>query len=164
VVTTGVEGCNNLAIAEFWSKFNADREPLIEGAEPLAAEAAERTVAAPANGEGAVGATAAEPVDVTPGRGAAIDFVMGTVAVGVVPLVGSAVVCVTCPAAVPDVSAACGVWDEVAGAVVEAMAGRLVNVRCCVAGMVGREAEFFGGPIGLVMRVGSAPGGWRIVP
>jgi len=129
VVTTGVEGCNKLAIAEFWSKFNADREPLIEGAEPLAAEAAERTVAAPANGEGAVGATAAEPVDVTPGRGAAIDFVMGAVAVGGVPLVGSAVVCVTCPAAVPDVSAACGVWDEVAGAVVEAMAGRLANVR-----------------------------------
>jgi len=66
VVTTGVEGCNKLAIAEFWSKFNADREPLNEGAEPLLAEAAERTLAAPANGEGAVGATAAEPVDVTP--------------------------------------------------------------------------------------------------
>jgi len=30
VVTTGVEGCNKLAIAEFWSKFNADREPLDE--------------------------------------------------------------------------------------------------------------------------------------
>lgn len=129
VVTTGVEGCNKLAIAEFWSKFNADREPLNEGAEPLPAEAAERTLAAPANGEGAVGATAAEPVDITPGRGAAIDFVIGAVVVGVVPLVGSAVVCVTCPAAVPDVSAARSVWDEVAGAVVEAMAGRLVNVR-----------------------------------
>jgi len=55
---------------------------------------------------------------------------MGAVAVGVVPLVGgSAVVCVTCPAAVPDVSAARSVWAEVAGAVVEVMAGRLVNVR-----------------------------------
>ena len=129
VVTTGVEGCNKLAIAEFWSKFNADREPLNEGAEPLPAEAAERTLAAPANGERAVGATAAEPVDVTPGRGAAIDFVMGAVVVGVVPLVGSAVVCVTCPAAVPDVSAARSVWAEVAGAVVEVIAGRLVNVR-----------------------------------
>ena len=65
-MTTVVGGFNNLAIAGFWSKFNADREPLNEGAEPLPAEAAERTLAAPANGEGAVGATAAEPVDVTP--------------------------------------------------------------------------------------------------
>ena len=128
-MTTVVGGCNKLAIAEFWSKFNADREPLDEGAEPLPAEAAERTPAAPANGEGAVGATAAEPVEVIPGSGAAIDFVMGAVAVGVVPLVGSAVVCVTCPAATPDVTAARGTWDEVAGAVIEAMAGRLVNVR-----------------------------------
>jgi hypothetical protein len=54
---------------------------------------------------------------------------MGAVVVGVVPLVGSAVVCVTCPAAVPDVSVARSVWAEVAGAVVEVMAGRLVNVR-----------------------------------
>jgi hypothetical protein len=128
-MTTVVGGCNKLAIAEFWSKFNADREPLDEGAEPLPAEAAERTPAAPANGEGTVGATAAEPVEVIPGSGAAIDFVMGAVAVGVVPLVGSAVVCVTCPAAMPDVTAARGTWDEVAGAVIEAMAGRLVNVR-----------------------------------
>ena len=65
-MTTVVGGCNKLAIAEFRSKFDADREPLYEGAEPLPAEAAERTLAAPANGEGAVGATAAEPVDVTP--------------------------------------------------------------------------------------------------
>ena len=57
------------------------------------------------------------------------DFVMGAVAVGVVLLAVSAVVCVTCPAATPDVGAARSVWDEVAGAVVEAMAGRLVNVR-----------------------------------
>jgi hypothetical protein len=129
VMTTVVGGCNKLATLEFWSKFNADRERLNEGAEPLPAEAAERTPAAPANGEGAVGATAAEPIEVIPERGAAIDFVMGAVAVGVVPLVGSAVVCVTCPAATSDVSAARGVLDEVAGAVIEAMAGRLVNVR-----------------------------------
>ena len=58
-----------------------------------------------------------------------MDFVMGAVPVGVVPLVGSAVVCMTCPAAPSDVSAARGVRDEVAGAVIEAMAGRLVNVR-----------------------------------
>ena len=128
-MTTVVGGCNKFAIAGFWSKFNADREPLGEGAEPLPAEAAERTTAAPANGGGAVGATEAEPVEVIPGRGAAIDFVMGAVAVGIVPLVGSAVVCVTCPAATPDVTAARGVWDEVAGAVIEAMAGRLANVR-----------------------------------
>ena len=83
----------------------------------------------PASGEGAVGATAAEPVEVIPGRGAAIDFVMGVVAVGVVPLLVSTVACVTCPAATPDVTAARGVWDEVSGAVAEAMAGCLANVR-----------------------------------
>ncbi|MGH7147776.1 MAG: hypothetical protein ACREIJ_07750 [Nitrospiraceae bacterium] len=131
-MTTGVEGCNKLAIAEFWSKFNADREPLDEGAEPLPAEAA-------------------EPVEVTPGRGVVVDFVTGAVAGGVVLLAVSAVVCVTCPAATPDAGAARSVWDKVAGAVAEAMVGRLVNVRRCVNGMVGREPEFFGGPIGLVM-------------
>lgn len=41
VVTTGVVGCNKLVIAEFWSKFKADREPLDEDADPLPAEAAE---------------------------------------------------------------------------------------------------------------------------
>lgn len=41
VLTTGVEGCSKLVIAEFLSKFSADREPLDEGAEPLPAEAAE---------------------------------------------------------------------------------------------------------------------------
>lgn len=102
---TGVGGCNKLAIAEFWSRFSADREPLDKGAEPLPAEAAERTPAAPANGEGEVGATTAEPVDVAPGRGAAVDFVAGAIAVGVVPLVLSAVVCVACPAAMADVNA-----------------------------------------------------------
>lgn len=128
-MTTVVGGCNNLAIAEFWSKFNADREPPDGGTEPLPAEAAERTPGAPANGEGAVETTAAEPVEVFPGRGAAIDFMMGAGTERVVPLVGSAVVCVTCPAAPPDVRAAPGVWDEVAGAVIEAMAGRLAKVR-----------------------------------
>jgi hypothetical protein len=131
VVTTGVGGCNKLAIAEFWSKFNADREPLDEGTEPLPAEATERTPAALANGETVedLGAVVAAPVEVTPGRGVAGNFVTGAVAVGVVPLLVSAVVCVTCPAATPDVGVARSVWDEVAGAVVEAMAGRLVNVR-----------------------------------
>ena len=128
-MTTVVGGCSKLAIAVFWSKFNADREPLDEGAEPPPAEATGRTPVVPANGEGAVGATATEPVEVTPGRGAAIDFVAGAVAVGVVPLLVSAVVCVICPAATPGDSAARSVWDELAGAVVEAMAGRLVNVR-----------------------------------
>ena len=128
VITTVVGGCNKLATLEFWSKFNADRERPNEGAEPLPAEAAGRTPAAPANGEEAVGETAAEPVEVTPGRGATFDFMMGAVAVGIVLLAVSAVVCVTCPAATPDVTAARSVWDEVTGTVVEAMAGRLVNV------------------------------------
>ena len=128
-MTTVVGGCNKLAIAEFRSKFDADREPLYEGAEPLPAEAAGRTPVAPANGAEAVGETAAEPVEVSPGRGAAFDFVMGAVAVGIVLLAVSAVVCVTCPAAPPDATAARSVWDEVAGAVAEAIAGRLVNVR-----------------------------------
>jgi hypothetical protein len=65
-MTTVVGGCNKRAIAEFCSKFNADREPLDEGAEPLPAEAAGRTPAGPANGEGAVGATEAELDEVTP--------------------------------------------------------------------------------------------------
>ena len=128
-VTIPVVGdCNKFAIAEFWSKFNADRERLDEGAEPLPAEAAGRTPAAPANGEAVVGVTAAEPVEATAGSGATDDFVMGAVGVGAMLLAVSAVVCVTCPAVIPDVSAARSVWDEAAGAVVEAMAGRLVNV------------------------------------
>jgi hypothetical protein len=127
-MTTVVGGCNKLAILEFWSKFNADRERPNEGAEPLPAEAAGRTPAAPANGEEVVGVTAAEPVEATAGSGATDDFVMGAIGVEVVLLAVSAVVCVTCPAATPDVSAARSVWDEAAGAVTEAMAGRLVNV------------------------------------
>jgi hypothetical protein len=39
VVTTGVGGCNRLAIAGFCSKFKADREPPDEEGEPLPAEA-----------------------------------------------------------------------------------------------------------------------------
>ena len=163
-MTTGVGGCSKLAIAEFRSKFSADREPLDEGAEPLPAEATERTLAVPANGEGAVGATAAEPVEVSPARGAAVDFVMGAGTVGVVPLAVSAVVCGTCPAATPDASAVGSAWDEVGGAIVVAMAGRLANVRCCVKGLVGRETEVLGGAIGLVMRVGSVLRGWSRVP
>jgi hypothetical protein len=128
-MTTVVGGCNKLAIAEFRSKFDADLEPLNEGAEPLPGEAAGRTPAAPANGEEAVAATAAEPVEANPGSGLPFDFVMGAVAVGIVLLAVSAVVCVTCPAATPDVTAARSVWDEVTGTVAEAMAGRLVNVR-----------------------------------
>ena len=128
VVITGVGGCNKRVIAGFWSKFNADREPLDDGTEALPAEATGRLPAAPANGEGAVGAAATEPVAVIPGRSAVVDLVMGAVAVGVVLLVVSAVVCVTCQAAMLDVTAALDVWDEVAGAVIEAMAGRLVNV------------------------------------
>jgi hypothetical protein len=54
---------------------------------------------------------------------------MGAVVVGVVLWGVSAVACVACSAAMPDADAAGGVWDKVAGAVVEAMAGRLVNVR-----------------------------------
>ena len=129
MLTTGVGGCSKLAIAEFWSKFNTDREPLDEGAEPLPAEATGRTPTVPATGEGAVGATAAEPVEVITGSGAPIDFVAGAVAVGVVPLLVSTVACVTCPAATPNVTAARSVWDEVPGAVIEATAGRLANVR-----------------------------------
>jgi len=127
-MTTVVGGCNKLAILEFWSKFNADRERPNEGAEPFPAEAAGWTPAAPANGVEAVGATAAEPVEVTAGSGAPDDFVMGAVAVGVVLLAVVAVVCVACPAAIPDVGAARSVLDEATGAVVETMAGRLANV------------------------------------
>ena len=76
-----------------------------------------------------VEASAAALAEVTPGRGTAVDFVMGAVAEGVVLLGVSAVACVACPSAMPDTDAAGVVWDEVAGAVIVAMAGRLVNVR-----------------------------------
>ena len=66
IVTKGVGGCNKLAIAVFWSKLNADREPLDERAEPLPAEAA-------------------------PGRAAAVGFVTGAGVVTAVPLVVLAV-------------------------------------------------------------------------
>ncbi len=128
-MTTGVGGCSKLAIAEFWSKFNADREPPDEEAEPLPADATGRPAAALTNGEGAVGVTTTVPIEVSPARGAAVDFVMGFVVVGIVPLAVSAAVCGTCPAATPGVTVARSAWDEVGGAVVEAIAGRLANVR-----------------------------------
>jgi hypothetical protein len=105
VMTIGTGGCNKLAIAEFWSRFNADREPLDKGAEPLPAEAVGRTPAPPANGAEEFRWTMAEPVEGAPGRGAVVDLVTGAVAVSAVPLV-LAVDCVICPAAMPDVSAA----------------------------------------------------------
>lgn len=103
--TAGAGGCNKLAIAEFRSRFDADREPLDKGAEPLPAEAVGRTPAPPANGAKEFRGTMAEPVEGAPGRGAAVDLVTGAVAVSAVPLV-LAVDCVTCPAGMPDVSAA----------------------------------------------------------
>ncbi|MEP6933706.1 MAG: hypothetical protein ABI988_07185 [Nitrospirota bacterium] len=110
-------------------------------------------------------ATAAAPVEAATGSGgAAVDFVMGAVDVkGVFPAV-SAVVRVTCSATTPDAGEAVSVRDEVAGALAEAMVGCLVNVRCCVNGAAGSESGGFTGSIGLVMRVGSALGGWRMVP
>ncbi|HSL04591.1 MAG TPA: hypothetical protein VK901_13775 [Nitrospiraceae bacterium] len=116
------------------------------------------------NGEGAVGAATTESIEGIPGGGAVIDFVMGVVVAGGMPLPASAVVCMTCPASMFDVCAARGIWDEVTGAVIEATVGRLVNVRCCGNGIVSGEIEDMGGPIGLVIRVGSALGDWRIVP
>jgi phosphatidylglycerophosphatase A len=67
--------------------------------------------------------------EVAPVRGAAVAFVMGAIVVGVELLAVSAVACMACPSAMPDTDAVGGVWDEVAGAVIVAMAGRLVNVR-----------------------------------
>jgi len=54
---------------------------------------------------------------------------MGAVAVGIALLKVSVVACVSCPAAMLDADSPGDVWDEVAGAVGEGMAGRLVNVR-----------------------------------
>ncbi|MGH7217691.1 MAG: hypothetical protein ACREIG_10685 [Nitrospiraceae bacterium] len=48
---------------------------------------------------------------------------------GIALLAVSAVACVACPSAMPDTDATGGVCDEVGGAVIVAMAGRLVNVR-----------------------------------
>jgi len=78
---------------------------------------------------GEFGATATGPVEITPARGVAADFVMGTVFGGTVPLAVSTVVCMTCPVAMPEVGAPGTVWGAVAGAVIVAMAGCLVNVR-----------------------------------
>jgi hypothetical protein len=128
VLTTGAGGCSNLAIEEFWSKFTADRDPLEEGADSVPAEATGRPASAPADGEGALGPTAAVPAEASPENGTAIGFVTGAVA-----LVVSAVICGACPSVTPDVEAVPGVE---AGAVIEPMAGCLVNARCCGDGAV----------------------------
>lgn len=125
VLMTGVGGCSNLVIEELWSKFNADRDPLEEGAAPVPAEATGRPAAAPADGEGALGPTAAVPAEASPETGA-------------VALVVSAVICGACPSVTPDVEAVPGVE---AGAVIEPMAGCLVNVRCCSDGAVAGETD-----------------------
>ncbi len=83
----------------------------------------------PANGEGVVCAIGAAPVEMTPDRGPATDLAMGTVAEGIVLFVVSAVVCMTCPAAMPDASVPGTAWEGGAGAVIVAMAGCLVNAR-----------------------------------
>lgn len=80
-------------------------------------------------GEEAIGATAAELGEITPARGAAGALLTGAVVVGAAPLAVSPTACVGCPSAIPDTGVAGGLWDEVAGAVIVAMAGRLVNVR-----------------------------------
>jgi len=106
VVTIGVGACNKPAISEFWSTFNADREPLNERDEPPPTEAVERTPAAAENGKKEVGEIAAEPVEVPPERGAVIDFVTSAIGVGVTPLLLLPVPGATCPAATFDIGAA----------------------------------------------------------
>lgn len=138
VLMTGVGGCSNLVIEELWSKFNADRDPLEEGAAPVPAEATGRPASAPADGEGALGPTAAVPAAASPENGIAIGFVTGAVAMGDVALVVSAVICGACPSVMPDISAVLGVE---AGAVIEPMAGCLVNARCCGDGAVAGETD-----------------------
>ena len=99
-----------------------------------------------------VEATAAVSVKAANGSGgAAVDFVMCAVDVRDVFPAVSAVVRVTCSATAPDAGEEESVRDEVAGTLAEAMAGRLVNVRCCVNGAAGSESECFAGSIGLMM-------------
>jgi hypothetical protein len=100
VVTTGVEGCNKPAIAEFWSKFNADREPLDEGTGLLPTVAAERMLVELASGENGVDVIGAAPVEMTPAR-EGIDFVMDARAGESVLLVVSVAVCKICPGSGP---------------------------------------------------------------
>ncbi|MBI3805968.1 MAG: hypothetical protein HY281_00370 [Nitrospirae bacterium] len=76
---------------------------------------------------------------------------MGEVVVGIVFLMGSAVVCVTCPAEILDVIVAGGVWDEVAGAVIVAMAGCLVNAREFGNDIGAGNTDGLCGSLGLVM-------------
>ena len=83
---------------------------------------------------------------------------MGAVVVGVVLLVVSAVVCEACPVVTPDVRAVLSVSAEVAGAVIEAMAGRLVNVRCCGDGTVVGETDGLCGSVEFVRCEGSVLG------
>ncbi len=108
-----------------------------------------------------VGATAAEPDEITPARGAAVALLAGAVVVGAAPLAVSPIACVVCPSAIPDTGAAGRLWDEVGGAVIVAMTGRLVNVRCCGAGRGAGDTDIDGlcGSIGLVMWVDSTPDG-----
>ena len=108
-----------------------------------------------------VGATAAELDEITPARGAAVALLTGAVVVGAAPLAVSPTACVVCPSAIPDTGAAGRLWDEVAGAVIVAMAGRLVNVRCCGAGRGAGDTDTDGlcGSIWLVMWVDSTPDG-----
>jgi hypothetical protein len=159
VVTTGVGDCNKLAIAGFCSKFKADREPPDEEGKPLPAEAIGWL--APTTGERV--ATAALVVDVALERGGVVNFVMEAAASVVEVVVVSAVVGVTCPYVMPDVVAG-AIGVDVVGAAVEAMAGRLVNVRCGDNGISGRRTEFLDGSIGLVMPVASVLRDCRTVP
>ncbi len=112
-------------------------------------------------GEEAIGATAAEPDEITPARGAEVALLTGAVVVGAAPLAVSPTACVVCPSAIPDTGVAGGLWDEVAGAVIVAMAGRLVNVRCCGADRGAGDTNTDGlcGSIGLVMWMDSTPDG-----
>lgn len=81
------------------------------------------------NGEGPVGAATTEPVEVIPEGGAAIECVRDSVVAGGVPFSASEVVRVAWLAAISDVGTVRNIWEEVSGVDIEAMAGRLVNVR-----------------------------------
>ena len=120
-LTTGVGAWIKLAIVEFRSRFKTDRDPPLEGAEPLPAEATGLAMATFAIGGGVedFGAAVAAPIEAASTRGLADDFAMGAGAGGAVVLVVSV--------AVPDTRA----WDEAAGAVevADAIAGRLVSFR-----------------------------------
>jgi len=88
-------------------------------------------------------------VEVTPARGAG--FAIGAAPAEMELLVISAVACAGCPSATPDAPAAEGVWDDDGGAVIEAMGGRLVNVRCCGEGIGVEGTDALYDSIGFVM-------------